>query len=99
MRLFGYELSRVKPSKFLGDITRIGLAEGDVCVVMVPGRMTDKESGEMGTQWRAVFGDGVTLMILDEGKRIGVLSPPQAVQAHQAISDAKEIQAALDVSI
>jgi hypothetical protein len=98
MRVFGYEFARVKPepTRFLGDLTKINVSDGDVCVLMMPDRAGDELAARLRVEWQAIFGQQVTLLVLDNGGRIGVLSPQQAARATAVIDDAKAVQAALE---
>lgn len=98
MRVFGFEISRRKSqpaARFLGDIAKIEVKDGDVFVLMHPARMSEEDAAFIRQTWQAIFGQQVTLLILDAGARLGVLSPVAAAQVNQAIEDGAAVGAAL----
>lgn len=97
MRLLGFEITRSrKPqTRFLGDLVKVELSPGDVCVLMIREPMTDERLQSVTAAWRAAVGDSVTLVVLDDGKRLGVLSPPQAAEVHRRIQDQQAVEDAV----
>lgn len=95
MRIFGFEITRGKTTRFLGDLTSVRINEGDVCVLMANEAITTEEAKNFSVAWRAKFGE-TALIILDKGMRLGVLSPPQAARATMHIEDAKAVDKALE---
>jgi hypothetical protein len=49
----------------------------------------------LSSTWRAAVGDDVTLIVLDNGMRLGVLSPPQAAAVHERLTDALAVEEAV----
>lgn len=94
MKLFGYEIRRAKPpaTRFLGDILKVELSPGDVCVLMVRTPMSREATETVTQMWRATVGDDVTLVVLDDGMKIGVLSPPHARAVQERIDDAETVE-------
>lgn len=95
MKLFGFEISRSKPTRFIGDLATVQIKQGDVCVLMANDALSNEEAAAIGAMWRAKFGE-IALIVLDKGMRLGVLSPPQAIKASVRIEDAKLVDAALE---
>lgn len=95
MKLFGYELVRAKATRFLGDLAKVQIKQGDVCVLMANETVTPEEAKNFAAAWRAKFGE-TALIILDKGMRLGVLSPAQSAKATMHIEDAKAVDKALE---
>lgn len=95
MKIFGLEISRRKSTRFLGDLAAIQLRPGDVCVLMANDIVSAEDAEKFAAAWRAKFGE-TTLIILDKGMRLGVLSPAQAAKASMRIEDAKAVEKAVE---
>lgn len=98
MKLLGLEISfgqQPEEPRFLGDMVRLKLEPGDVCVLMVPGRISNETAERMREMWTTAIGEAVTLLVLDSGMRIGVLSPSQAAAAAVQIADGRAIATAV----
>ena len=100
MRFFGWELTRAKrpQTRFLGDLVKVDLSPGDVCVLMTQRVMAADEAERVRATWRATVGDDVTLVVLDPGMRLGVLSPPQAAAVHERVTDEAAVAAAVEAA-
>lgn len=98
MRIFGFEIRRSKrmPVRFLGDVVKVDLSPGDVCVLLARQVVSPKQLAEIRDAWRAAVGDDVTLMVLDDGMKLGVLSPPQAAAIHVRLIDEAAVEQAVD---
>jgi hypothetical protein len=98
VRAFGYEIRRAsKPAtRFIGEIVKVELSPGDVCVLMASARLSKEIVDGITATWRASVGDDITLIVLDEGLKLGVLSPPQAAVVHQKLTDEAVVQKAVD---
>jgi hypothetical protein len=97
MRLFGFEIRRAAApqTRFLGDLVKVDLAPGDVCVLMARRRLETGEAAQFSELWRAAVGDDVTLVVLDDGLKLGVLSPPQAAAVYERLEDAESVERAV----
>lgn len=99
MKLFGFEVRRVAkpmpPTRFLGDLIKVDLSPGDVCILLAPGFVSKEQVVEMQGAWRAAVGDDVTLLVLGNGMKLGVLSPPQAAEVQERIADEQAVQLAV----
>jgi len=97
MRLFGFDITRKKAERthFLGELVRLQLKPDDVCVLMVRSAVSAEQAAKFAEHWRIKFGD-IPLMVLDNGMRLGVLSPPQAEQARMHITDSEAVDKALE---
>lgn len=86
-----------KPAlSFLGDLTKIKVAPGDVFVVM-PKRQISQETAQALSQvWEENFGAECPLVVLEEGMRIGILSPDKAAAAQQQIEEMEAATKAVD---
>lgn len=84
-----------EPTRFLGDLVRLELKDGDVCVLMMPGRISDEASARMREAWATAVGENVSLLVIDGGGRLGILSPGQAGLAALAIADGRAVSAAV----
>ena len=96
MKIFGYEITRSKRTRFLGDIAAIQLKDGDVCVLMADEAVSTEDAKMFTAAWRAKFGD-TTLIVLDKGMRLGVLSPAQSARVKMHIDDTNAVDEALEV--
>lgn len=100
MRILGFELRRVKPAaapvEFLGHMAKIQIVDGDVCVLMADRALSQAQRDDMANYWRLIFGDRVTLVVIDDGMKLGVLSPPRAAEVHRQIQDGKVIANAIE---
>lgn len=76
---------------FLGDLTKITVAPGDVFVVMPKRQISEATAQALSQVWEENFGPECPLVVLEEGMRIGVLSPDKAAEAQKQI---QEIEAA-----
>jgi hypothetical protein len=74
MNLFGLEIRRApkEPTRFLGDLVKVDLSPGDVCVLMCRDTMTQETAGRITQLWRAAVGEDVTLVVLEAGMKLGV---------------------------
>jgi hypothetical protein len=108
VKLFGLEIRRVPlpavpppaeppppPTRYLGEVVKVDLAPGDVCVLMSRVTLAREDRQMIGDLWRATVGDDVTLIVLDDGAKLGVLSPPKAVAVHERLSDEAVLDKAL----
>lgn len=97
MRIFGLEVRRVeKPqSRFLGELVKVDLSPGDVCVLLTREKLAPDAAARASAAFIAAFGEDVTLLILDGGMKIGVLSPPQAAEVHERLADERAVEQAL----
>lgn len=96
--MLGLEITRAKPpaTRFLGEIAKVDLSPGDVCVLMARGAMTPDETRRVSAMWRATVGEDVTLVVLDNGMKLGVLSPPQAQAVHERLTDEEAVAKAVE---
>lgn len=85
MQIFGFEIRRArKPeTRFLGELVKIDLSPGDVCILMAHQPIRQEEAESMRQAWRAAVGDDVTLLVLGNDLRLGVLSPPRAAEVRE----------------
>lgn len=81
---------------FLGDLAKITVAPGDVFVVMPKRQISEETAEALSRVWEANFGPECPLVVLEEGMRIGVLSPDKAAAAQKTISEIEEAAAAVD---
>lgn len=81
---------------FLGDIAKVTVAPGDVFVVMPKRQISEATAQALGQVWEDNFGSECPLVILEEGMRIGVLSPDKAAAAQKTISEIEEVAAAVE---
>lgn len=97
MKLLGLEITRAsKPAtRFMGELVKVQLSPGDVCVLMARKTMAPEETERVSAMWRAVVGDEVTLIVLDDGMKLGVLSPPQAQAVHDRLQDEDAVERAI----
>lgn len=97
MRFLGLEITRASPppTRFLGDLVKVTLSPGDVCVLMSRRHLTQDEASWLRDMWRASIGDAITLIVIDDGMRLGVLSPPEAAAVHERLSDASAVAEAV----
>lgn len=97
MRVFGFEITRAKKpqTRFLGDLVKVDLKAGDVCVLMAPRALPASEMQSITAAWRATIGDDVTLLIIDGSMKLGVLSPPQAAAVQERIESERAVEAAV----
>lgn len=97
MKIFGFEITRAEPpqTRFLGSLIKVELSPGDVCVLMVTQALSAKEAERIRDVWRATVGDDVTLLVLDVGMKLGVLSPPQAQAVHERLADESNVALAI----
>lgn len=89
MRLFGLEVrwAAAPPTRFLGDLVKVDLSPSDVCVLMCRDTMTPDSAARIQSYWLAAVGPDVTLIVLEAGMKLGVLSPPKAVEIHEKLKD------------
>lgn len=96
MRILGFEITRRKPAtRFLGELVKVDLSAGDVCVLMVKQPVSQETAADMREAWRAAVGDDVTLLVLGNGMKLGILSPPQAAEVQERIADEKAVELAV----
>lgn len=81
---------------FLGDLTKIKVSPGDVFVVMPKRQISEATAQALSQAWEENFGPECPLVVLEEGMRIGVLSPDKAAEAQKTISEIEEAAAAVD---
>lgn len=101
MTLFGWEITRAKSpqTRFLGDLVKVTLSPGDVCVLMCPDTISPEYAARMSETWRATIGDDVRCIVLDRGMKLGVLSPPQAAALHDALHEVLTDEAAVTKAV
>jgi hypothetical protein len=86
-----------KPAlNFLGDLVKVTVAPGDVFVVMPKRQISQATADALQQVWEERFGHECPLVVLEEGMRIGVLSPEKAAAAQKTISEIEEAAEAVD---
>lgn len=60
--------------RFVGDLTRLQIEPGDKFVLTVPGRVSDEMREVLRDSWERFAGEGVPILILEEGFRLGAIS-------------------------
>lgn len=78
---------------FLGDLAKVTVAPGDVFVVMPKRQISEATAQALSQLWEENFGSECPLIVLEEGMRIGILSPDKAAAAQKQIV---EIEAAIE---
>lgn len=81
---------------FLGDLTKITVAPGDVFVVMPKRQISEATAQALSQAWEENFGPECPLVVLEEGMRIGVLSPEKAAAAQKQIQEIEAATQAVD---
>lgn len=81
---------------FVGDLTKITVAPGDVFVVMPKRQISEATAEALSRVWEENFGEECPLIVLEEGMRIGVLSPDKAAAVQKTISEIEEAAEAVD---
>lgn len=85
-----------EPLTFLGDLTKVVVSPGDVFVVM-PKRQISQETAQALSQvWEENFGAECPLVVLEEGMRIGILSPDKAAATQKQIEELEAVNKAVD---
>lgn len=88
---------RKKPAlTFLGDLAKVIVAPGDVFVVMPKRQISQQTADALQEVWESRFGPECPLVVLEEGMKIGVLSPEKASAVQKTISELEEAAAAVD---
>lgn len=97
MKLFGFEIRRAKSKavRFMGELVKLDVAPGDVCVLMCSQSLSQDGANRLRETWRFVMGDDVTLIVLDGGMRLGVLSPQKAAEVHARLEDEAVVEKAV----
>lgn len=60
--------------RYLGDLQRLKIESGDRFVLTVPGRVSDEMREIFRDMWARFAGEGVPILILEEGFRLGAIS-------------------------
>lgn len=81
---------------FLGDLVKVVVSPGDVFVVMPKRQISQQTADALQEVWEERFGADCPLVVLEEGMKIGVLSPEKASAAQKTISELEEAAAAVD---
>jgi hypothetical protein len=81
---------------FMGDLVKLVVAPGDVFVVMPKRQISQQTAEALQAAWEEHFGTDSPLIVLEEGMKIGVLSPQKAAEAQKTISEIEEAAAAVD---
>lgn len=81
---------------FLGDLTKITVSPGDVFVVMPKRQISEATAQALSQVWEENFGSDCPLVVLEEGMRIGVLSPDKAAAAQKQIQEIEAATQAVD---
>lgn len=81
---------------FLGDLTKIKVAPGDVFVVMPKRQISEATAQALSQIWEENFGPECPLVVLEEGMKIGILSPDKAAEAQKQISEIEAVTDAVD---
>lgn len=89
MRIFGYEIRRHKPQHlaYVGEIAKVQVSDGDVMVIIPERPLADEHVAVLASVWEKNIGDKATLLFMDAGTKLAVISPD---------TKAKQLQAALD---
>lgn len=88
---------KAKPAlSFLGDLTKIKVAPGDVFVVMPKRQISESTAHALSQIWEENFGPECPLVVLEEGMKIGILSPEKAAEAQKQISEIEAVTDAVD---
>lgn len=94
MRFFWQK--KAQPLKFLGDLARVDVRPGDVFVVMPKRQISEATANALSQVWEENFGPECPLVVLEEGMRIGVLSPDRAAAAQKQIDEIEAVNKAVD---
>lgn len=94
MRFFWQK--KVQPLTFLGDLAKIDVKPGDVFVVMPKRQISEATANALSQVWEENFGPECPLVVLEEGMRIGVLSPDRAAAAQKQIDEIEAVNQAVD---
>lgn len=84
------------PLGFTGDLVKLTVAPGDVFVVMPKRPISEATAEALRIVWEEHFGDDCPLVVLEEGMRIGVLSPDRAAAAQKQIEEIESASEAID---
>jgi hypothetical protein len=60
--------------RYLGDLSRLKLEPGDKFVLTVDSRMPDSQQAAIRDMWSRFAGEGVPLLILEPGFRLGTIN-------------------------
>lgn len=77
MRIFGFDISvsRKKRLSYVGEICKVKVSDGDIMVIIPKGPISSAHVSVIADVWERNIGDRATLLFLDEGTKIAVLSP------------------------
>lgn len=68
-------LTREQPEiRFVGDLQKLHIGPDDRFVLTVDGRVTAEIHDRIQAVWAAFSGDGVKLLILDQGMKLGAIN-------------------------
>ena len=81
---------------FMGDLMKLNVSPGDVFVVMPKRPISEATAEALRIVWEEHFGDDSPLVVLEEGMRIGVLSPDRAAAAQKQIEEIESASEAID---
>lgn len=81
---------------FLGDLTKITVSPGDVFVIMPKRQISEATAQALSQVWEENFGAECPLVVLEEGMRIGILSPDRAASAKKQIEELEAVSKAVD---
>lgn len=62
--------------RFVGDLQRLEIKPGDKFVLMCDGRISAEQADQLHEYWNGFAGDGVKLLVLESGAKLGVYSAP-----------------------
>jgi hypothetical protein len=94
MRFFWQK--KAQPLTFLGDLAKINVKPGDVFVIMPKRQISEATANALSQVWEENFGPECPLVVLEEGMRIGVLSPDRAAAAQKQIDEIEAVNKAVD---
>ena len=87
---------KTPPLSFMGDLVKLNVTPGDVFVVMPKRPISEATAEALRAVWEEHFGDDCPLVVLEEGMRIGVLSPDRAAAAHKKLEEIESASEAID---
>lgn len=81
---------------FLGDLAKVTVSPGDVFVVMPKRQISQETADALSRVWEENFGAECPLVVLEEGMRIGILSPDKAAAVQKQIEEVESVSKAVD---
>jgi hypothetical protein len=94
MRIFGFDIkiSRKHKLSYVGEICKVKVCDGDVMVIIPKRPMSEAHVSVIADVWERNIGDRATLLFLDDGAKIAVLSPDSSRIKAQTDEDEKTLR-------